>query len=339
MLGVLVLGFGGAGMTGACGSSKPREAESLRAEVDPPDPLAEAPLAIHTKPPLRERPPRFPPGEPIECFDVMAPRPCKAYRIPLLGNPHQDVALRNKYKAAFGGACYMSAGPIPTFDCFYKPSQMTPKGKACTDAQKIAEVFGAAPYDEGYDCQEVKGTKDWWLQVGPDPAIKIDIYYLDAPLETSLIDVNGVPTAINGPYRNLPEPSRVEVGGSFHCASGQVSADGKPLSQRKWILEVNRKAHGGVIHSDLAGFTWPCNEPDNPICTEATELIDKSPDLTKAAQVHHVVRAADLRGCKWGTNSNKNAVVISQKLNRFLWNKYPEANEVNWVNKAPPYTL
>ncbi|MDI1446959.1 hypothetical protein [Polyangium sp. 6x1] len=268
----------------------------------------------------------------------MAPMPCKAYSIPLLGNPKDNAALRNKYKAAFGGACYMSAGPIPTFGCFYKPSQMTPKGKACTDAQKIPEVFGAAPYDKGYECQKVEGTKDWWLQVGPDPAIKIDITYLDAPLETSLIDVNGVPTAINGPYRNLPEPPRVEVGRDFHCASGQVGADGTSLTQWEWIRQVNRKAHGGVIHSDLVGFEYPCNGPGNPMCPEPLVLKDGPKDDPDAAQVHHEVRAKDLRGCKWGTNSNKNAVVISRKLNIYLSNKYPSKEEVDRVNQVPPYT-
>ncbi|TKD06383.1 hypothetical protein [Polyangium fumosum] len=268
----------------------------------------------------------------------MAPMPCKRYRIPLLGNPHENVALRNKYKAAFGGACYTSAGPTPTFDCFYKPSQMTPKGKACTDAQKIPEVFGAAPYDKGYECQEVQGTKDWWLQVGPDPAIKIDIYYLDAPLETSLIDVNGVPTAINGPYRNLPEPSKVIPGKDFHC----YHIDG--VKQKERLLQVNRDAHKGdagegEIHSDLAGFEYECDGPGKLQCIEPLVLQEPSQGYDKnRAEVHHVVRARDLRGCDWGTNSNKNAVVISAKLNNYLKNKYPTKEEVDWVNAVPPYT-
>lgn len=258
------------------------------------------------------------------------------FYLPLLGNPHKDEALAAKYRAAFGDACYKSDVPTPTFNCFYKKADVagtaTKEGKACADAKMIATIFGASPYADQYKC-EPSGS-DYSLQVGPDVSNVIYIKYGEAPLETSLIDVNGVPTAINGPYRNLPEPPNVKVGGSFHCASGQ----GPNITQWDFIIATNRKAHGGVIHSDFAGFTWPCDEPGKPICTEETELIKGSSDLAKAVQVHHEVRATDRRRCDWGTNSNSNAVVISWKLNRYFWYRYPSANEVNWVNNIPPYT-
>lgn len=327
----LILGFVGAEMLGACGSSEPREGGSVGPGVDPPDLLAESALPIKgTFPPNQRRglgssPP--PPREPLECSETIKEEPCKKYRIQLLGDT-MNPALRAKYKAAFGSACYVSV--TNTFDCFYKDPL-----KACDDGVLVPDVFGAAEYDKTYKCQQVKGTMDWWRQVGPDPAIKIDITYQDAPLETSLIDVNGVPTEINGPYRNLPEPSKVLPGKDFHCYYiGGVK-------QKERILEVNKKAHDGKIHSDLAGFTWPCNEPDMPICTE--KLVLKAPSKpyvydADEAQVHHEVRAKDLRGCAWGTNSNKNAVVISAKLNNYLKNKYPTKEEVDWVNQVPAYT-
>jgi len=337
MLGVLLWGFVGVGLTGACG---PSEAGALGTGLEPPDPTAEASLAIKgTFPPGKRRdfgphPPL--PTEPIRCLDVAKVKPCKRYHIPLLGNPTDDVALRNKYKGAFGSACYMSEGPNATFDCFYEKRE-----KACADAALIAEVFGAAPYDKGYMCQAV-GNGDYTLQVGPDPAIKIDITYTDAPLETSLIDVNGVPTAVSGPYRNLPEPPTVKVGGRFDCASGRVDAKGDSMKQREWIIEVNRKAHGGKIRSDLAFFTWPCNESGNPVCTEKEFLKDpeNTPNTSDPdrAEVHHEVRRKDLRGCFWGTNSNKNAAVISRKLNNYLSNTYPSKKEVEQINQVPPYT-
>jgi hypothetical protein len=342
MLSVLLLGFVGAGVTGACGSSEPSEAGALGPGVDPPDPVAEARLGIKgTFPPSKQRElgPSLhapPPPEPAECSEIVRAEPCMLYYLPLLGNPSTNEAERNKYKAAFGDACYNSADAMPTFNCFYRKADVEgtagKEGQGCTDAKMIADVYGAAPYDKNYKCLPVAGTKDYWLQVGPDPAIHIDIKYGNAPLETSLIDVDGVPTAVSGPYRNLPEPSKVKVGGRFNC----YYIDGVVQTER--ILQMNRKAHGGVIHSDLAGFTWPCNEPDNPICTEETELKAASENDPNAARVHHVVRKTDLRGCKWGTNSNKNAAVISRRLNGFLYNKYPTKEEVDQINAVPPYT-
>jgi hypothetical protein len=331
-------------MTAACGPTEPAEAGSLGSTEDPSDPTAESPLAIKG-PPKELRglgPSPAAPREPLECSEILESTQCKRYSIQLLGNPHTDPVLRANYIAEFGRACYLSAGG--TFGCFYKKAQVKPYGDACKHAQMVAKVYGAQLQYEDHPltCKAVPGTNEeqYTLQVGPDSVHVVHIDLLYAPLETSDIDVNGVPTAINGPYRNLPEPPKVKVGGRFDCASGQVGPDGKPMQQRKWILEVNKKAHGGVIHSDLAGFTWPCEDDmgDPTTCTEEDELLEKSTDLAKAAQVHHEVRRKDLRGCKWGTNSNKNAVVISAKLNNYLSNKYPTKEEVDWVNKLAPYT-
>ncbi len=314
MLGVLVLGFFGAGLTGACGSPlDPGPSDSCATLPDTPTDTS------------------------TECAEPM-PKACMRYRIPLLGNPKDDVALRSKYLAAFGSACYMSEAG--TFDCFYKTWQA-----ACAEAVKIAGVFGAAPYSDKYTCEKVDGTEDYSLQVGPDPAIKIPINYQDAPLQSSLIEVKSVPTEVNGPYRNLVEVTTIKPEKDFDCSSGQVGADGTTMSQRKWILEVNRRAHGGEIHSDLAGFTWPCKDENckPTMCTEKLVLKDpadqKTPDNDPdRAQVHHVVPMKDLRSCPWGTNAYKNAAVISRKLNRHLTNNPPPIKEVLQINNVTPYT-
>jgi len=47
-----------------------------------------------------------------------------------------------------------------------------------------------------------------------------------------------------------------------------------------------------------------------------------------------VIRKKDKRCCAWGTNSSGNAVVISRKLNQFLTNDNPSADEVTWVNNS-----
>ena len=265
------------------------------------------------------------------------------YRIPLVGNPSTDVALRDKYIAAFGTACYMSEAD--TFDCFYKEWQ-----DACADAAKIGEVSGNAPYDQGYTCQPVEGTDDYTLQVGSDVANKITIYYQAAPRQTPLVEVDGVPTEVNGPYRDLPEPMTLGPGQPFNkCDSGMVGADDEPLSQTKYILQVNRKAHGGKIRSDLAGFTWLCKTTNEKceevvaVCKEPDFLEDpdqKDPpfDPGSVAQVHHIVPMNDKRSCSWGTNSYKNAAVISAKLNKFFTNDNPPADEVKMLNAAKAYT-
>jgi hypothetical protein len=305
MLGVLVLGFGGAGMTGACALGEPGP---LDPGVAPPD---------------------TPPDTPAEC-PAPIEKPCMRYRIPLFGNPSIDMALRTKYIAAFGTACYMSE--VNTFDCFYKEWKA-----ACADAVKIAEVAGAAPYDTGYTCQSV-GNGDYTLQVGPDVANKITINYQAAPRQTPLIEINGMPTEVNGPYRNLTEPQDIGPGKDFYKFA--VDKNGKSVMQRDLIIQVNRDAHGGQIHSDLAGFTYPCKQEDGGLttCTEPLVLKAKPQDDPEAAQVHHVVRRKDKRCCPWGTNSNKNAAVISRKLNAYLTNSQPSADEVKQINQIPAYT-
>jgi hypothetical protein len=255
------------------------------------------------------------------------------YHIPLDGNPSTDVALRNKYIAAFGSACYLSV--VNTFDCFYKTWQA-----ACADAVKIAEVAGAAPFDKGYTCQPVVGTEDYTLQVGPDVANKITINYQAAPRQTPLVEVDGVQTEVNGPYRNLTEPQNLGPGESFYCNS--VDKNGNLVVQRDLIIQVNSKAHEDKkIHSDLAGFEYPCSVDENCqpiICKEPLVLKAGPPNDQNAAQVHHVVRRKDKRGCPWGTNSNKNAAVISRRLNIYLTNNHPSADEVKEINNVAPYT-
>lgn len=263
------------------------------------------------------------------------------YRIPLLGNPGFDVDLRNKYIGAFGDACYMSEAN--TFDCFYETWQA-----ACADAVEIGELAGNQPYDKGYTCQPV-GNGDYTLQIGADIALKITINYQAAPRQTPLVEVDGVPTEVNGPYRNLPEQQGIEPGRNFYCDSGKVNDKGESLRQRDWILQVNRKANSGKIRSDLAGFTWLC-KTTNENCEEVIELCeepkfladpdDKEPpfDPGSIAQVHHIVPMTDKRLCPWGTNSNKNAAVISAKLNKHLTNNNPPEEEVKMLNAANAYT-
>ena len=241
VLGVLALGLIEAGMMGACGSSDPGTSAST-SSGGPPNPQAECPATVEV--------------------------PCMRYHIPLVGNPSTDVALRSKYIAAFGAACYMSE--FDTFDCFYLKWQA-----ACADAVKIGEVSGNAPYDKGYTCQPV-GNGDYTLQIGSDIANYITINYQAAPRQTPLVEVDGMPTEVSGPYRNLTDPAGVAPGNKFNWDSGMVDADGGALDQQKWILQVNKNANDGGIRSDLAGFKWECDEVDGgkTTCEEPAFLDD-----------------------------------------------------------------
>ena len=107
-----------------------------------------------------------------------------------------------------------------------------------------------------------------------------------------------------------------------------------------------RSANGGEIHSDLAGFKWPCgvDKDCKPIICEEP-LVLEDPDSEdppfhpdSVAEVHHVVPMNDKRSCSWGTNSNKNAAVISRGLNRYFTNNNPPADEVKRLNNAKAYT-
>ncbi len=318
----LLLGFGGVWVLGACvGEIGPAGSSGSSGSSDSACPTAIADLPVE---------------QPTDC-SMPTEDQCMLYRIPLMGNPSMDAVLRAKYVAVFGSACYMSEAN--TFDCFYKSWEA-----ACADAVKVPDVYGAAAYTTGFQCQPV-GNGDYTLQVGSDVANKILINYQAAPLQTSLIEIKGIPTEVNGPYRNLVEVTTIKPDKGFDCTSGQVGADGKTLSQKKWILEVNRKAHGGEIHSDLAGFTWPCTDENckPTTCTEKLVLKDPADKNTPTndpnrAQVHHVVPRTDQRGCPWGTNAYKNAAVISARLNQHLFNKVPPINEVVQINKVPPCT-
>jgi hypothetical protein len=207
-------------------------------------------------------------------------------------------------------------------------------------------VYGAAPYDKGYTCQPVAGTDDYTLQVGPDVANVITINYQAAPRQTPLTDIDGVPTEVNGPYQNLTDPNDVGPGNPFNSNSGMPDGDGGVLNQQEWVLQVNRNANDGGVRSDLAGFTWPCKGADGgpSTCSEPDILEDpksknKSPFYADTgAQVHHVVPMKDKRCCPWGTNSYKNAAVISGKLNRYFTNNDPPPDEVKQLNVAQAYT-
>lgn len=321
------VGFGAAIIVSACEGGGDLEPPVPKLTTRIPEPIGRVP-----SPPS---PPTSPSDPTVECAAEVE-NPCMRYLIPLVGNPTTDLDLQAKYSAAFGSACYMSDEDPSTFNCFYKSIK-----KACSDAKLIGEVSGNAAYAKTYNCQPV-GNGNYWLQIGPDVANKLFIYLEDAPRQSPLVEIDGVPTAVNGPYRNLPEPQDLAPGNDFYKKS--PDKNGNLVIQHDLILEVNRDAHPGdggegEIHSDLAGFEYPCDGLDKPMRKEPLVLQVARQYDDDAAQVHHVIRMKDKRCCAWGTNSNRNAAVISRKLNIFLRNNLPSAAEVLHINWATPYSL
>lgn len=260
-------------------------------------------------------------------------QPCMRYHIELVGDPNTHLDVRAKYIAAFGDACYVAE--TGTFDCFYQKWQ-----DACADAAKIGAVSGNAPYDQGYTCQP-DGNGNYTLQIGSDVANVTYINYQPAPRQTPDTDIGGMPTQVNGPYRNLTDPADVAPGNPFKSNSGMVDADGGALTQQAYILQVNRNANDGGVRSDLATYSWSCPDGNGGYmkCTEPEFLEDSFDPIGTKPNVHHVVPMKDKRCCPWGTNSYKNAAVISQKLNNFLSNENPTVEEVTQLNPpTPAYT-
>lgn len=326
---IRVLLVGGAFLLGACGTN---ESEAVGPGGDPADPVAEAELATRKRAAVKVKQglgPDVPSiKERAECEDVAVDN-CKSYRITLLGDPNNNDDLRKAYKAKFGEACYVSA--TNAFNCYFKTPQ-----KACEQVMFVPGIAGAAAYDKYPLTCKHQGGDIWTLQIGPDSANVTNIYYEYPPLQHPLIQVDSVPTLqVNGPYRNLPEPSKVLPGRDFHCSR----IDG--VKQKDRILEMNRKRHG-KLRSDLAGFMWPCEDVQgNPtVCTEKTDLKAPSDPYVydpDEAQVDHVASKQDPRGCDWGTNSNKNAAVISGKLNKHFLNRDRDPKSVDLINAIPPY--
>lgn len=74
--------------------------------------------------------------------------------------------------------------------------------------------------------------------------------------------------------------------------------------QHDLILQVNREAHpgdtgNGESHSDLAGFEYPCDGPNKPLCKEPLVLQVAYPNNPDAAQVHHAQLALQKVGIIW----------------------------------------
>ncbi|MDD2377024.1 MAG: HNH endonuclease signature motif containing protein [Clostridia bacterium] len=98
----------------------------------------------------------------------------------------------------------------------------------------------------------------------------------------------------NGPYSNIEDSTKIEVGKDFTA------------TQKQRIIEENMRKNGGVVKSDLSG-------------EQLVKPIKSQKGITPSEnewQIDHI----DPKN-SGGSNTYKNAQVLSRKENRIKWDK------------------
>ena len=134
-------------------------------------------------------------------------------------------------------------------------------------------------------------------------------------------------TEINGPYSDFAPDHSYQVCGKTYTETyrGMVFTE----DQKKKIRDINKKSTTNgtnAAKSDFAGFCWPklanmdCVETSagSGICKEQATLVNFPFSAWNASQIHHILPRTDKRECACGTNSVKNAAIISNHLNQYF---------------------
>jgi hypothetical protein len=224
--------------------------------------------------------------------------------------------LRNKYLSDFSNNCLLSSGngllycywPDDDGACLGGVSERKWQGAPGTYTPFPAEPTNTAGTSScGYKVKNPRGD------VFNFPN-EFDVYYdpvIDQPSEPYCQT-----TEVQGPYRG--------------CADGNVQPGGNfSTDQRNKILGLNA-ARGKK--SDLAGVT---------IGGYTETLADLWDDDQRAdsivRKIHYIIPQKDRQTCDCGTNSYKNAIVISKELSERLGNKPPPPAFLEAVSRARKY--
>lgn len=150
---------------------------------------------------------------------------------------------------------------------------------------------------------------------------------------------------VSGPYR-LHSDSYEACGSNYtQTFKGMYFTS----DQRRQIREINLNSplnQTGKLRSDFTGFCWPkkpntqCTETfqGSNICKEQPELVTFPFSAPNAAQVHHIMPRTDPRRCACGTNSIRNAALISRSLNIYFSNADRETLVSNCNDGTPVKT-
>ncbi len=134
---------------------------------------------------------------------------------------------------------------------------------------------------------------------------------------------------VNGPYRQCPD-SFTLCGTKYTEA---INGFDFTSTQKKTIKKANW-AKNGKLKSDLAGYRYTYNG----VSYVEPEFLDESPNKNaNSPEIHHVLPKKDRQGCNCGSNSMKNAAVISHRLNQYFLNNKRETAEVQMINSKEPY--
>lgn len=229
------------------------------------------------------------PGGPTS---VPEPQQCKRYNM-TLDLSWSDPAAQQKYMARFPDNCFVTW--TNNFACYFKTAQ-----EAC-DAKVIShdQIAQFPKYEQPTTCS-FNGT--YYELLDAEGTSKAQISLTQQPLQAS--------EAIAGPYSNLSDGTEpILPGRAIGCRASQV------------IAANQDHFHDGKVHSDLAGFLFPCPE-GRGFCIEPDDITDKNP------VVHQIVPRTDPRGCGLGTNSFANVAVMSSKLAAALGNEMPPAKAI-----------
>lgn len=335
-----------------------------------------APTLVINAPPI----PPIPVNDFDECLPNnmgLAEKPCKGYRLPETFNQ----AKVNKYAEKYWRQCnynrnYDPADPttkVPgNFRCIFQSAIL-----ACSAYVKVQNEIGGLPgmpwiptaikiqgsttgdmkchycwQGETKDATNFDGKKYCSANGGfiiglEDPALFS--VYPDVPYFCANI-------GINGPYQNIPD----DFSACGQMYTQGVSGANFTETQKVNIRALNRTHFTSIgqntgpsqNRSDLAGFCFskppsgcaPTIDNGNGTCTEPSTALQAN-----QVQVHHIVPRKAGTSCPCGTNSPKNAAVISAKLNSYFSNKdlttltmgcgMQGADEQEVINSLGAYTV
>jgi hypothetical protein len=131
-------------------------------------------------------------------------------------------------------------------------------------------------------------------------------------------------TPVCGPYGDIPDGPNQGFAGQPFTNQAQIRAENiARWDQGRMISDVSTPRLQDVLYGWLG------------IYEECTQLFNMVIKTGCSAEVHHIIPVKDTNGCPCGSNSNKNALLISRRVNGLLGNLPPKQLFLSRIPKAP----